>query len=122
MGIAFILLSMIGSLIMKTGDVTFLIFLLVYGVDGCMTIFHRIILHENLGEAHRKHAYQILANELGLSHLVVATLYISLQLFVSFGLIFLPINHWLYLVIVSILLIATYLIFMKKYYHLCSLP
>ena len=118
MGVAFILLFMIGSLIMKTGDVTYLIFLLVYGVDGCMTICHRILLHENLGEAHRKHAYQILANELGLSHLVVATIYMSLQLIVSFGLIFLPINHWLYLVIVSILLSATYLLFMKKYYHL----
>ena len=32
-GIAFILLFMIGQLIMKTGDVTYLIFLLVYGVD-----------------------------------------------------------------------------------------
>ena len=37
-GIAFILLFMIGRLIMKTGDVSFLIFLLVYGVDGVLTI------------------------------------------------------------------------------------
>ena len=36
--IAFILLFMIGRLIMKTGDVSFLIFLLVYGVDGVLTI------------------------------------------------------------------------------------
>ena len=56
-GIAFILLFMIGRLIMKTGDVSFLIFLLVYGVDGVLTICHRIMLHENLGEAHRKHEY-----------------------------------------------------------------
>lgn len=117
-GIAYIMLFMIGRLIMKTGDLTYLIFLIVYGVDGCMTICHRIFMHENLGKAHRKHAYQSLANELGFSHLVVATIYISIQLLVSFGLIFLPINHWLYLVIVSIVLCATYLIFMKKYYHL----
>lgn len=44
-GIAFILLFLIGQLIMKTGDVTYLIFLLVYGVDGCLTIVHRIMLH-----------------------------------------------------------------------------
>lgn len=44
------------------GDVTYLIFLLVYGVDGCLTIIHRIMLHENLGEAHHKHAYQLMAN------------------------------------------------------------
>lgn len=37
---------------MQTGDVTYLIFLLVFCVDGCLTIIHRIMLHENLGEAH----------------------------------------------------------------------
>ena len=55
-GIAFIMLFAIGRLIMQTGDVTWMVFLLVYGVDGCCTILHRIMLHENLGEAHRKHA------------------------------------------------------------------
>jgi len=48
-GIAFILLFAIGMLIVATGDMTWLIFLLVYGVDGCLTICHRILLHENLG-------------------------------------------------------------------------
>ena len=52
----------------RTTDITWLIFLLVYGVDGCLTIVHRIMLHENLGEAHRKHAYQIMANELKVGH------------------------------------------------------
>ena len=63
-GVAYILLFLIGALILRTGDITWLIFLLVYGVDGCLTICHRIMLHESLGEAHRKHAYQIMANEL----------------------------------------------------------
>ena len=60
-GIAFIMLFLLGNVTIKTGDITWLIFLLVYGVDGCLTITHRIMLHENLGEAHRKHAYQILS-------------------------------------------------------------
>ena len=64
-GVAYILLFLIGSLILATGDVTYLILLLVYGVDGCLTICHRILLHENLGEAHRKHAYQLMANNCG---------------------------------------------------------
>ena len=55
-GIAFIVLFAIGMLVARTGDITWLIFLLVYGVDGCLTICHRIMLHEKLGEAHRKHA------------------------------------------------------------------
>ena len=54
--IAFIILFLLGSVIIKTTDITWLIFLLVYGVDGCLTIAHRIMLNENLGEAHRKHA------------------------------------------------------------------
>ena len=59
-GIAFILLFAIGRLIVQTGDITYLILLLLYGVDGCCTILHRIMLHEKLGEAHRKHAYQLI--------------------------------------------------------------
>ena len=84
-GVAYILLFLIGSLILATGDVTYLILLLVYGVDGCLTICHRILLHENLGEAHRKHAYQLMANELRIGHVKVASFYALLQLAVSLG-------------------------------------
>lgn len=121
-GIAFILLFSIGMLIVKTADVTWLIFLLVYGVDGCLTICHRILLHENLGQAHRKHAYQLMANELRMSHPLVSVIYLALQLAVSLGFIYLipdtPIAHWLYLLGMLLLLSLTYVIFMKKYYHL----
>ena len=77
-GIAFILLFLIGMLVVKTGDITWLTFLVVYGVDGVLTIIHRIMLHENLGQAHRKHAYQLMANELGMSHVVVSLVYMAL--------------------------------------------
>ncbi len=121
-GIAFIVLFAIGLLIVRTGDVTWLIFLLVYGVDGCLTICHRILLHENLGQAHRKHAYQIMANELKMSHPVVSLIYMALQLAVSLGFIFLVPNialaHWIYLAAALIVLAAAYLLFMKKYYHI----
>lgn len=40
-GIAFILLFAIGRLIVQTRDVTYLTLVLVYGVDGCLTILHR---------------------------------------------------------------------------------
>ena len=121
-GIAFIMLFAIGSLIAKTGDVTWLILLLVYGVDGCCTIVHRIMLHEHLGEAHRKHAYQLMANELGMSHVVVSLLYMVLQLAVSLGFIYLcpdsVLAHWIYLICTGIVLVVAYVVFMKKYYHL----
>ena len=121
-GIAFILLFLIGQLIMKTGDVTYLIFLLVYGVDGCLTICHRIMLHENLGEAHRKHAYQLMANELKIGHVKVSLLYMGLQLVISLGFVFLVpdtvLAHWIYLVCTLLVLAVAYVAFMKKYYHL----
>lgn len=79
-GIAFIILFLLGNVMIRTTDITWLIFLLVYGVDGCLTIVHRIMLHENLGEAHRKHAYQIMANELKVGHVKVSLLYTVMQL------------------------------------------
>ena len=121
-GIAFILLFMIGQLIMRTGDVTYLVFLLVYGVDGCLTIIHRIMLHENLGEAHRKHAYQLMANELKIGHVKVSLLYMGLQLMVSLGFVFIVpdtvLAHWIYLIGALVVLAVAYVAFMKKYYHL----
>lgn len=121
-GIAFIMLFAIGKLIMQTGDVTWLILLLVYGVDGCLTIIHRIMLHEHLGEAHRKHCYQLMANELQMSHVTVSLLYMALQLAVSLGFIFLcpdtVIAHWIYFIAALVVLCAAYVLFMKKYYHL----
>ena len=121
-GIAFILLFLIGCLVMKTGDITWLAFLIVYGVDGCCTILHRIMLHENLGEAHRKHAYQLMANELGMSHVTVSLIYMGLQLVISLVMVYFVPNtalaHWAYLIIVGLLLVVAYVLFMKKYYHL----
>ena len=121
-GIAFIILFLLGNLIIRTMDITWLIFLLIYGVDGCLTIVHRIMLHENLGEAHRKHAYQIMANELKVGHVKVALLYTVMQLVISLGFIYLcpdtVFAHWLYLVGVLAVLAIAYILFMKKYYHL----
>lgn len=121
-GIAFIMLFALGKLIMQTGDITYLVFLLVYGVDGCCTIIHRIMLHENLGEAHRKHAYQLMANELKIGHVKISLLYMAMQLVISLVMVYLipntPLAHWIYLIVVGLLLVGVYVLFMKKYYHL----
>lgn len=121
-GIAFIMLFAIGKLILATNDITWLTFLIVYGIDGCCTILHRIMLHENLGAAHRKHAYQLMANELGMSHVVVSCIYMALQLVISLVMVYLVPNtvlaHWIYLIVVALVLAGAYVVFMKKYYHL----
>ena len=121
-GIAFIMLFLLGNVIIKTEDITWLIFLLGYGVDGCLTIVHRIMLHENLGEAHRKHAYQLMANELKIGHVKVTSLYMVIQLMVSLGFIYLcpdtMLCHWMYLIGALAILAVAYVLFMKRYYHL----
>ena len=121
-GIAFIMLFLIGKVIIATGDLTYLIFLLVYGVDGTLTICHRILLHENLGEAHRKHAYQLMCNELKIGHVKVSLLYMALQLMVSLGFIYVCPNtilaHWMYLFVAFALISTAYIFLKRKYYHL----
>lgn len=121
-GVAFILLFLIGCKVMQTGDVTWLVFLVVYGVDGVLTIIHRIMLHENLGQAHRKHAFQLMANELKMSHVTVSLIYACLQLAISLVFIYIVPNtilaHWVYLLGIIAVLGLAYVVFMKKYYYL----
>lgn len=121
-GMAMFLVFCIGRLMMVTGDITWIVLFLIYGVDGMMTIFHRIMLHENLGQAHRKHAYQLMANELKLPHVVVSTIYMVLQLAVSLIAIYvIPdtiVAHWIYLVAAGIVMGLAYIAFKMKYYHL----
>ena len=121
-GMALIMVFCIGRIMIATGDITWIVLFLVYGVDGVLTICHRIMLHENLGEAHRKHAYQLMANELKMSHVAVSLIYMGLQLVVSLGFIYLIPNsivaHWIYLVAAGLVLAVAYVLFKMKYYHL----
>ena len=120
--IAFILLFLIGCKVMQSGDITWLIFMVVYGVDGVCTIIHRIMLHEHLGEAHRKHVFQLMANELKMGHVEVSLVYMFLQLVISLVMVYLipdtVLAHWIYLAAVIVVLVGAYVVFMKKYYHL----
>ena len=105
-----------------TGDITWIVLYLLYGVDGVLTVCHRIMLHENLGQAHRKHVYQLMANELKMPHVVVSTIYMVLQLVVSLVAIYLIPDtmaaHWLYFGGMSLVLGLGYIAFKMKYYHL----
>ena len=122
LSIGFIMLFALCRLIVQTGDVTWAVLLAVYGVDGVMTILHRVMLHENIGVAHRKHAYQLMANELGISHVWVSALYMALQLVISLVAIYVvpdsAVAHWTYVAGVVLVLVLAYVVFMKKHYHL----
>jgi len=114
---AYIVLFALGSLILKTGDLSYLIALAVYGVDTVLTIVHRLMLGENIFEAHRKHAYQLMANELGMPHVLVSLFYMLLQgalctLFIAAD------HHWLVFGVSVVVLALLYVAFMKRYFHL----
>lgn len=117
--IAFIILFFLGQLVLKTGDLTYLILLVVYGVDSVLTIIHRLLLKENIFDAHRKHAYQLLANELSWKHPVVSLLYMAIQTMILVG--FFSVSEevrWLYFSLIILLLSLSYIFFMKKYFKL----
>lgn len=116
--IAFILLFLIGRLIIQTGDFSWIVLLAVYGVDSVLTIIHRLMLHENIGLPHRKHLYQIMANELKIPHVIVSSVYMAVQAVVIVGyLMCLNFGYW-YLLCIILLLSLIYVCFMKKYFAL----
>ena len=119
---ALLLVFCIGRLMVVTGDVTWIVLYLIYGADGMMTIFHRIMLHENLGQAHRKHVFQLMANELKMPHVVVSSIYTVMQLVISLIAIYVIPNtiaaHWIYLVCSAVIVGLAYVLFKMKYYHL----
>ena len=117
--IAFVILFLMGQLILKTGDLSYIILLAVYGVDSVLTIIHRLKLKENIFDAHRKHAYQILANELKWKHTLVSSLYMVVQLGINIGFIaFGATNHWIYFLGVLITLALVYILFIRRYFKL----
>ena len=83
--IAFIILFLIGRLIINTKDFSWIVLLAVYGADSVLTIVHRLMLHENIGLPHRKHLYQIMANELKIPHVAVSLTYMLVQAVVGAG-------------------------------------
>lgn len=118
--IAFVILFLLGKLILMTGDPGYLILLSVYGVDSILTIIHRLLLHENIALPHRKHLYQLMANELHIPHVVVSFFYMFLQGLIFFGyLVFYTYRYW-YFAAAVVLLSGGYYVFMKKYFHLHS--
>ena len=121
--IAFVLLFFIGKLVIRTEDFSWIILLAVYGVDSVLTIIHRLMLHENIGLPHRKHLYQIMANELKIPHMVVSSVYMLVHALVIIGYLLFQNNdyqnngYW-YMGGAILLLSVIYILFMKRYFHL----
>ena len=109
---AFCLLFLTLSLVIKTGSLLFILLYAVYGVDSVLTILHRLRKRENIFEAHRQHLFQYLANEMKWPHLVVSSLYMLVQAAISAGVVLL----WKKELAVQILYAAAVLIILAAGY------
>lgn len=116
LSIGFIIVYFVLNLALKGRSMSWIAMLSVYLVDGGMTIMHRIWLHENLMKPHKKHVYQIMANELKIPHLAVSGIYMGLQAISCIAYIMWP-GYPTFIGIFGALIIV-YLLFMKKCYHL----
>lgn len=118
--IAFIVLFLIGKLVIRTENFSWVILLVVYGVDSVLTIVHRLMLHENIGQPHRKHLYQLMANELKVPHVVVSAVYMAVQGLIIVGYFCCrEYGYWYLLGSIAVLSIG-YGVFMKRYFCLHS--
>ena len=81
--IAFIILFLLLQLVIKTENLSYLLLLLVYGLDAVTTIIFRLIRKENIFEAHRSHFYQYWVNERKVSHLLVSLIYALIQVTIN---------------------------------------
>ena len=108
--IGFWVISLILMLIIQADSLKYILFLAVYGVDAVLTIVHRLILKQNIFEAHRLHFYQILANERKVNHLVVSSVYGLAQLIINIFIISTDFNFLITALLVLVPLALLYVL------------
>ncbi|NTE05002.1 glycosyltransferase family 4 protein [Agrobacterium tumefaciens] len=101
--IAFIILFFMLKLILVSQNFSYILLMLIYGLDVVTTMIFRIIRRENVFEAHRTHFYQFLANEKKIPHLGVALAYVLAQLMVNIWVIYWSVNKLSYLALILVI-------------------
>lgn len=83
LAIAFWSISLLGMLIVKTDNYVWLLLLVVYGIEVFFTLLERMLNKENVLLPHRKHLYELLANEFGFDHRAISFIYVIIQLLIN---------------------------------------
>ena len=81
--------------IIDSGQLGYILFFSIYGIDAVITIITRLLRKENIFQPHRSHLYQYLANEMGYSHILVAFIYAGFQLVINAFVVFMDVNGYL---------------------------
>jgi len=116
--IAYILLFMIGLLIFNTGNIIYILFLSVYGIDAVWTIIQRLCKRENIFKAHRSHLYQILGNEVGVNRLLISFIYGALQFIIGYIVIVFanePKEGQLYFTVILVFGLSIFYLLLKRF-------
>jgi len=113
LSLAFILVFLMISLILKTANLNYILLFSIYGIDSVLTIIERIIRKENIFKPHRTHLYQYLANEREYSHLVISSIYATAQLLVNLFVIYILLPNSI-VASISILIILSFIYIMIK--------
>lgn len=118
--IGYVVIFMLYGKIFVEYDPFWLILVGVYGVDSGLTILYRILNHENILLPHRKHLFQLMANELHIPHLRVTAIYVVVQAIINVGFaIFYPYRA-IYAPIMLVILIGVYVLMKRKYGYLLT--
>ncbi|MFV5685805.1 UDP-GlcNAc--UDP-phosphate GlcNAc-1-phosphate transferase [Flavobacterium sp. GB2R13] len=98
--------------IIDSGQLGYILFFSVYGIDAIITIVNRLLKKENIFQPHRSHLYQYLANEMGYSHILVAFIYSAFQLVINVLVIYMNTKGYLTLFFTGAFLLILTLIYL----------
>lgn len=110
MGIAFWTVSLLGLLLMGSKEYKWVLFLTVYGVEVVITILERLKHKENIFHAHRKHLYDLFANELNIDQRWISFFYAFIQLIINIFVVEYIIPDWQIIIVVLLLSILIYML------------
>lgn len=88
--LAFLMVYFMAQWYMSQHNWTIVLLLLVYGIDAFLTLAKRFKNGEDLGEPHRQHLYQLLANQAKKPHIQIALLFALVQLGINLIFFILP--------------------------------
>lgn len=114
MGLAFWIIALLSLLMIETGEIKWILFLLVYGVDTILTLVERLLLKENIFDAHRRHLYQLFANEKKVDHRIVSAVYALVQAVVCTLVIVTTIKSNWQLLLIILPLVVFYIVLKLK--------
>ena len=112
--LGFVLIGLTLWAVSAIGDLNPLVFFVVYMIDSGWTIIQRMIAKENILKPHRKHLYQVLANEKQWAHLNVSFLFFLVQMGIN---VLYFSSHWpkhLFLLITFLVLSLLYLVIKRS--------